>query len=441
MSYEALKDNKKKTESLYLKDFVSKYQLPQIVTVETGYYDVDDSINFSNGEKIKLHSVENQLTACCYDKHGLFHQIPVKTKELIALEEDQLYCETLGELITLIPLPRYTIIQNGYSPLMNNGEGGICIESEDKLEILINKHEIALQKRRNFLTLRNEEGIVFDLSLSCKAGFKPLYSPENYYLSDILPTKAEKLARPVYFRFTNAHSPQSNLRVLKCEEVRDMEFVTASGEDSTKQNKMSVPLEFQIKVKLVENAREVARKIKDVAPRGQHVEEIEKHVETPEFDQIYEQICEKSCPITKQSTPSPSISEKIKFFASKQHSQAQDSEHLVSSENIYTPLVGIFQIDDSSGPTGTQSAAMKNIPMEKDDSQKKVAKIDSMTVGEICNALKELKLQKHIKTFKENLIDGRFLCSLTEEEFKVIGLNKFEIKKLLIYRDGWRPKL
>ena len=59
----------------------------------------------------------------------------------------------------------------------------------------------------------------------------------------------------------------------------------------------------------------------------------------------------------------------------------------------------------------------------------------------VASLLQELNMSHHIESFQQNQVDGSLFTELDEEEFKDLGLNKFERKKLLKYRNGWRPKI
>eukprot|EP00794_Sanderia_malayensis_P012696 gene12696-13998_t len=69
-------------------------------------------------------------------------------------------------------------------------------------------------------------------------------------------------------------------------------------------------------------------------------------------------------------------------------------------------------------------------------SEQEIIHYDLERVGVI---LKQLKMEKHVKKFIDNQIDGKLLVDLDEAVFKDIGLSPFEARKLRKYVFGWRP--
>ena len=70
-------------------------------------------------------------------------------------------------------------------------------------------------------------------------------------------------------------------------------------------------------------------------------------------------------------------------------------------------------------------------------SENELLRCDIEGVGEI---LRVLKLDKYVKKFRENQIDGKLLIDLDEAVFKDMGLTPFESRKLRKYVFGWRPE-
>lgn len=71
----------------------------------------------------------------------------------------------------------------------------------------------------------------------------------------------------------------------------------------------------------------------------------------------------------------------------------------------------------------------------------KTLKISSLTVGEVSDCLRLLKLKKYAKKFKESDVDGAFLEQMNEsiliQSFK---MEELEAKKLIMFvKEKWRP--
>ena len=72
----------------------------------------------------------------------------------------------------------------------------------------------------------------------------------------------------------------------------------------------------------------------------------------------------------------------------------------------------------------------------------KYKEIREMSVQQLADCLKTtLNMGKHVEAFLENQVDGELFLHLNDEELTDLNLNKFEIKKLYRFKDGWRPKV
>lgn len=70
-------------------------------------------------------------------------------------------------------------------------------------------------------------------------------------------------------------------------------------------------------------------------------------------------------------------------------------------------------------------------------SENELLRCDIEGIGEILHVL---KLDRYVKKFRENQIDGKLLIDLDEAVFKDMGLTPFESRKLRKYVFGWRPE-
>ena len=67
--------------------------------------------------------------------------------------------------------------------------------------------------------------------------------------------------------------------------------------------------------------------------------------------------------------------------------------------------------------------------------------LSSLSVSEVGDCLRNLKMERHVDTFEGNLIDGEMLLTLNEELLSSLGVsNMFEQKKIIKFIHGWRPK-
>ncbi|XP_057311459.1 uncharacterized protein LOC130649227 [Hydractinia symbiolongicarpus] len=89
---------------------------------------------------------------------------------------------------------------------------------------------------------------------------------------------------------------------------------------------------------------------------------------------------------------------------------------------------------------------MTTTPRFHDDSQKKeiesITEIEAFSMDQVQCLLTELKLSKYVSIFKTEMINGKLLARLDEENDMVatLGMTRFEARKLHKYIRGWRLK-
>ena len=63
-----------------------------------------------------------------------------------------------------------------------------------------------------------------------------------------------------------------------------------------------------------------------------------------------------------------------------------------------------------------------------------------LSVAEVGECLKKLKMGKYVELFDSNQIDGELFVTLDGELLSSLGVNAFEQKKIMMFINGWRPK-
>ena len=64
-----------------------------------------------------------------------------------------------------------------------------------------------------------------------------------------------------------------------------------------------------------------------------------------------------------------------------------------------------------------------------------------MSVSEVAECLKILKMSRHIDRFKDEDVDGSLLNALSKEILmEDFDFTEFEVTKLMKFKRGWRPK-
>lgn len=465
MSYDNLQRIKWSRESLKLKEFIMKYKLPQIVCVKDGYYGSSKYDTFSSGEKLKLHSVASELRAVCYKGNEICYQIPIKTQEIVELNDiKSSYCKTVADVAKLTPLPKFFEVQSGYFALVGVDEKGVYIESKEKLEVLCEKPTTLKDNNGKFLTCRSNNGEIINLPFNCEAGFKPVYSGQTYHLNQILSNQAITLEQPVHFKFTNPQCSHYKLGILKCSEVCNINFVIASSEQDSSSNVFSIPLEIEITVTVAEGANRFDNDYENIRINYHNFVGIEDEVKISRSSHIFRSSLEVHGLLHRKLKRKPSHSKKRPTTAKGQkdtvplnvgekavqlsHNQGENYYSRIDQSITLDSIKSDAQINtnvtvnrDVLNPVVLDSGTSAEIRSCEKEISEEVCEIKRMSIRELCGVLKELRLERHVETFKENLIDGELLCTLEDEELKDIGLNNFEIKKLVKYENGWRPKM
>ena len=177
-----------------LAGFVENFQLPQIVRVESGYFDGNDSTSLTSGQVVQLHCVRKiKKFACHADGKGvaLPYTYPVKcvvenrefsnisALQLSILSDQVKYILTLGDY------------DNSKSPNSNSFQEGAILEitGVDTKGKSIQCRDVSTTKRIQF-------------HFNCTALFCPLRDCNKYTLAEVV----EKFEIPVKVRFLRQSS-------------------------------------------------------------------------------------------------------------------------------------------------------------------------------------------------------------------------------------------
>lgn len=524
MVYDRLPNIKWSKESLKLKDFVSRYELPQIVCVDDGNYGSGSNDTFFSGQKLKLHSVTSELTALCYDTNKTPYQMPLLCQEPVEffIREHPKHCSFIADIAKLSPLPNYVITQGTFFISIGDGSNGVHIRKNEKLRVMF-RTEQATSQPKDYLTFRSEAGDMFELPFKCQAGFQPIYLKETYLLNQILPNQATSFNRSVYFKFVNPQFCYHQLGVLKCKEVKTRKYAVASSMQDNSHYVFSIPMETEIAVRVAEGTKNHDSEYENVRALYQNFKGIEEELKKARLNEVLKSAPNKQESVYENFDNKRYLPKKHSFDhkrenrhqsqsvpLSKPQTEQQQKRQIPKSENIYAAVVNLHPTKKSNSqtwikslvkverylspaeekvaspvtetqkptedkkftpkvgaPRRTQSLTTEPIPgtgnhanntpvkgskeenapsamtkskRSKTDSTNSTP-VEDMSVKELCEGLENLRLEKHVGTFRENQIDGQLLCRLTENEFKEIGLSGFEIRKIVSFREGWLPKI
>ena len=88
----------------------------------------------------------------------------------------------------------------------------------------------------------------------------------------------------------------------------------------------------------------------------------------------------------------------------------------------------------SSPSTSSPTSSVTNVSLDFPDD------LRCLSVAEVGECLKKLKMGKYVELFDSNQIDGELFVTLDEELLSSLGVNAFEQKKIMMFINGWRPK-
>jgi hypothetical protein len=217
-----------------LAGFVENFQLPQIVRVESGYFDGNDSTSLTSGQVVQLHCVRKIKKFACQTADGKSVALPYTYPVKCVVENREFSKISALPLSILSDQVKYILTLGDYdnskSPNSNSfQEGAIlgitCVDAKGKC---IQCRNVSTTKRIQF-------------HFNCTALFCPLRDCNKYTLAEVV----EKFEIPVKVRFLrqsseatidpNLTSFVSNLKEVSILDVIEQTVVvmTTLGENST----------------------------------------------------------------------------------------------------------------------------------------------------------------------------------------------------------------
>ena len=114
-------------------------------------------------------------------------------------------------------------------------------------------------------------------------------------------------------------------------------------------------------------------------------------------------------------------------------SQASSGANIDSSEK-QPVMKSACNIAWPSLSTSPPTSSVTNVSLDLPDD------LRCLSVAEVGECLKKLKMGKYVELFEKNQIDGELFVTLDGELLSSLGVNAFEQKKIMMFINGWRPK-
>ena len=107
---------------------------------------------------------------------------------------------------------------------------------------------------------------------------------------------------------------------------------------------------------------------------------------------------------------------------------SQEQEEKVTDEKVA----------EAASISDTEPARQEIPTAEQEDES-----IECMGVAKLCDFLRKFKLDEFASICENEMIDGEFLSTMSDEDLKAdpFNLKAFDLKKFTRLKDGWRPKL
>ena len=458
-----LKQIKWSDESLPLSKFVTQYPLPQIVQVEHGYDGGLDENSLSSGQVLKIHKLTVERKLLCYDRNNREVCISALTDQKIILRAQNydVIFKTVADLAKAKPLPTYVEVTRGYYNVDSNVDYELSVEPGEQLKVV----QEAPHKRKKHMLFKNNDNVEIKIPFDCVAGFRPLVDNKKHLLAEILPNETNETTYPFFFEFEPG-GIYSGLGVLKCTSVYDEKLIIASCGQEHFHVVFMIPQNFAITVKIALGTLRVDPEYDNIRKSFHDFQEIENRVQCSRMSKIYSRDSEISgfTMLSKNKTSSPikfDIGDDWEKFENRTNDAAktqdialaeptyQDSydnaattgdlvSALNSKENFKTE---IEPIKPTINPNDEATCLIqKNFEINQVPTSKNATDVSDMSVKEICANLHLLNMSNYAPLFEKNQVDGALLCELEKDELADLGLTKFEAKKLIAFKKGWRPK-
>ncbi|XP_057313938.1 uncharacterized protein LOC130655222 [Hydractinia symbiolongicarpus] len=476
-----LKNIKWSTESVQLKYFIKKYDLPQIVQVEEGYYGLNNDDTFSSGQELKLHSVTREKKVLCYDDNNTPYHIPLSNQETIEIVTDNIVFSTVAELAAAVPLPKHVRMKNGYFFNDNDGSRAIAIDEGDILQVMSHNKIISEEELESqSINFKTSSGETVNLPFSATVDIEIYFEKKKYTLSELFPEDVTDIEPSISFKFTRL--PGFELGVLRCKQIYSDDLVIASSTQDKLKYVFTIPQQLELTVKIAEGTIAEDKIYEEIRANYHNFAGLEDEVKTNRSSQIFRTSsevyrylyknssetkcllgnkgsqCQTNRPVThpkfRTMTNNPPLVEREKkpFPANSKKASAyvlpysHETKHQQKNNNI-APVHVSRETVQTPKPSADTHPVHQNDIMDNQTGGEFISTnatekaVEDMSVEELCNVLEYLKLESHVDSFRSNLIDGCLLCNLTTEEVTDVGLSRFEAKKLFQFVNGWRPKI
>ncbi|XP_031574528.1 uncharacterized protein LOC116308280 [Actinia tenebrosa] len=435
------------SEEIYtLEEFLKKLDLPQIVCVRDGYYDLEDITTLSTDQVLTLHTLKTCRMVKGISETNEEISIPTNIQGRVELMPSDLPKMYKSVKAVTKDWPKMVI------SLHNHVWLGLMTNDVLKLETVKRK------RLKEFLccSFVNKEADVVELPMSYEACFQSYEEPKHIEVNQI----ESHCKMPCYVKIhakspikPNVDDPSETLDLstfgrIQLVHAYNYRKIIASIRDKERTSVMQIPVDLEITIMPASGAIERESRYESICSNvhqktqlgqldGMELDFVKMGDKGNIVDNIYEYIDFSQLnlkPSKPEVAPKPAhLKEKPAVPPRDRRTSMKDHSH-ASIKTETTPLSNLEStISPPESPAKTTNNTDFTIPED----------LKSLTVEEVANCLSLLHMDMYTEKFKEEQIDGDMLVELNEEMLEQsLGVtNKLHQKKLMkVIREGWRPK-
>lgn len=442
-----------------LDEVADNFVLPQVVKVLCGYEE-GNGTTIESQQILTIHKLRFNKIVKATNSRGQDVFIPSSCKQQVELRPNEWLNElsTVKELSMVFPKYRFARVTQGVYATTKQR----ALNIGDKLELE------QIKRAEDVLICHNQDEVRLCLPLNSEAGFHVLYDGGEYLLDDLI--SARKLPLNVQFidhqfklmENSNIYNPL--LGVLKLETLIVKKEFICSSKPNDKRFVLIIPEETNIPVVAaddqVEQNKKYLRLCKalDVDAHLAEVEELEpqmiylpperiREYKRLEFNAgVEERVEESPPPLPPRSPTRPRRKNKSKPNVSHQELSTSptksETSYFKGSAKTTSDTFSDFpsETNKRNCDENKYTSTSDKITTLATNFFKSKSDLSDLTISEVSDFLRVHHLEALVESFEQEQIDGNMLLVLEHEEMKALGLNLFQVKKLMMLIEGWRPK-
>jgi hypothetical protein len=419
------------SEQIYtLTEFLERLELPQIVCVRDGYYDLEDITTLSTDQVMTLHSVKTCRMLKGISERNDEISIPTNIEGKVEIMSNKL--PKMYKSVKAVSKDWPKMVMS----LHNHVWLGLLVKDVLKLE------SVKRKKFKEFLccSFVNKQADSIEIPLSYEACFQSYEEPESIKVNQIethckMPCMVKIHAKsPIK---PNVDDPSESLELSTFGRIQllhayNYRKLIASIRHLEKTSVMQIPVGLEITVVAASGAIEKESTYESICARihkktqlgqldGMDLDYVKMGNQGSSVDNIYDYIDISHLHLNRESDTLEELKEKP---------PVPSREHRPSIK-VHSKT---YPVSPPASPAKTENHSTSEIIIPEN--------LENLKVDEVANCLRFLHMDVYVDQFIEEQIDGTMLVELNEEMMEQsLGItNKLHQRKLIKLIGGWRPK-